>query len=284
MITIEHLTKRYGDFVAVDDVSIGVAAGEAVALWGPNGAGKTTVIRCLLGLASHEGTIRVGAYDTSTHAKQARRLIGHVPQELAFFNDLTVDETVEFSAQLKRVDFESLNQTLETVGLLDHTNKPVGSLSGGLKQRLAIALALLGDPQILLLDEPTSNLDAASRDSIVRLLHDLRSPSRVLLLTSHHLEEVGLLADRVVAFESGKVVLECGSQELGERLGLQSWLHVRIRNGSLDDASAALNSHGIKAWPNKQGVLVEVSSQRKGIALRALEDAGFPVVDFEVWR
>lgn len=284
MITIEHLTKRYGDFVAVDDANIEIAAGEAVALWGPNGAGKTTVIRCLLGLASYEGTIRVGGFDAITEAKQARRLMGHVPQELAFYNDLTVMETIHFSAQLKKVDLETAQNTLETVDLALQANKPVGSLSGGMKQRLAIGLALLGEPPILLLDEPTSNLDAGSRDAIVRLLHDLRSPERVLLLTSHHLEEVGLLAHRVVTFESGRIILECESQELGEKLGLQSWLHVRIGRGELADASASLVAQGIKAWPNKQGVLVEVSSQRKGTALKALEDAGFPVLDFEVWR
>ncbi len=284
MIVTRGLTKRYGDFVALDSVDLRVSTGESVALWGPNGAGKTTVVRCILGLSSYDGQIEVAGMDAACQPKRVRSLIGHVPQELAFYNDQTVIEAADFSARLKRVDTDTVEATLELVGVTSHAYKPIGSLSGGLKQRLAIGLALLGNPPILLLDEPTSNLDAGSRESVVSLLHDLKSPERSMVLTSHHIEEIGLLADRVIVFETGRVVLECGPHELSERMGLRSWLHVRISAGTLDEAALALSARGIRAWPNRQGVLVEVPSQRKGDALRAFDDAGYPVVDFEVWR
>ncbi len=284
MIDVRHLTKRYGEVVAVADVSFTVQPGESVALWGPNGAGKTTVVRSILGLASYEGFIEVAGLDGRNDGKQARALIGHVPQELAFYDELTVFETIDFSARLKRVTPQATKAALARVGLTSHLTKAVGSLSGGMKQRLAIGLALLGDPPILLLDEPTSNLDAGSREGVVRLLHELRSPSRSMLLTSHHIDEIGLLADRVISFDAGRIVLDCGPQELSDKLGLHSWLHVKVATSAPAAAAAVLVASGFPARLNGSGILVEVSAQGKGAALRRLEESGYRVVDFEVWR
>jgi ABC-type multidrug transport system ATPase subunit len=210
MIVIDHLVKRYRSATVVDDVSLAIDPGETVALWGPNGAGKTTIVRCLLGLLSYEGSITVGGLDVRRHGKAVRRVMGYVPQELSFFDDMTVVETLDFSASLRRIADERVEEVIGLVGLDGHTAKRVGQLSGGLKQRLGIALALLPDPRVLLLDEPTSNLDAASREAAVRLLHDLKTLDRVMVVTSHHLEEVGMLADRVVALDEGRTGSDCG--------------------------------------------------------------------------
>lgn len=283
MIHIDHLTKRYGDVAAVDDLSLDAGIGEAVALWGPNGAGKSTVVRCLLGLASYEGTIEIGGLDVRRNGKAARQLIGDVPQQPAFFADLDVLATVELSAKLRRVSLDRALETLERMGLQDHRYKAVGALSGGLRQRLAMAVALLHDPKVLLLDEPTSNLDVAGRESVVELLDELR-PTHCLLLTSHHLEEVGMLVDRVVAMESGKVTLECEPSDLASRLGLRSWLHLVVGDGQAEAATAALAGKGLTVRADRHGVLVEVGAQEKGMALGTLHGAGIDVVDLEVWR
>ena len=161
--------------------------------------------------------------------------------------------------------------------------KRVRELSGGLKQRLGLATALLPDPAVLLLDEPTSNLDAAARESAVELLHDLRSPERVMVVTSHHLEEVGMLVDRVVAMEDGRITVECPPNQLAERLGLRAWLHVVVA-GTVEGAVVALRDQGFDAKANSYGVLIEVSAQEKGRALGALANAGIAVKDLEVWR
>lgn len=284
MIRVDNLTKRYGRTAVVTDFSLEIPSGEAIALWGPNGAGKTTVVRCLLGLLSFEGTIEVDGLDVVRRGKAVRTMIGYVPQELSFYDDMTVVELLDFSASLRGIGSERVDEVVNLVALEDHESKRVRELSGGLKQRLGLATALLPDPRVLLLDEPTSNLDAATRESTVDMLHSLRDDQRILVVTSHHLEEVGMLVDRVVAMEDGRITVECPPAELAERLGLRAWLHIVPEDGPLVAAVEALRSRGFDAHENAYGVLVEVSAQGKGRALNALQDAGIGVQDLEVWR
>lgn len=283
MIEISNLTKAYRGVTVVDDVSLRITAGESVALWGHNGAGKTTIVRCLFGLVRYQGTITVGGFDATTQGKSARKLMGHVPQELSFYDDMTTEETLALSARLRDVNSGRVGEVMELVSLADQGAKRVGSLSGGMKQRLAIGLAILSDPPVLVLDEPTSNLDAASRESVVDLLDSLRGPGRVLLLTSHHLDEVGMLSDRVITLENGKSVLDCAPGELADRLGLRSWLHVVV-HAAVGDTVTFLKGLGFEAWPNSRGVLVDVASSQKAEVLAALAGAGIEIRDFEVWR
>jgi len=284
MIKIDRLTKRYGPVSVVADFSLDVAEGESVALWGPNGAGKTTIVRCVLGLLSYEGRIEVDGLDARRNGKAARRLMGYVPQELSFYDDLTVIETLDFSAALRKLPTERVDEVMELVDVTAHLDKRVRELSGGLKQRLGLAAALLPDPPILLLDEPTSNLDVGAREAAVSLLHDLREDGRVLIVTSHHLEEVGMLVDRVVALDAGRATVECPPNQLAEQLGLRAWLHVVPSRAPIDLAVAALRGGGFNARANSYGVLVEVSAQGKGRALETLRDAGIEIADLEVWR
>ena len=284
MITITDLTKRYRKATVVSDFSLDVAAGESVALWGPNGAGKTTVVLCILGLVGYEGTIEVAGLDASTQGKAVRSLIGYVPQELSFYDDMRVIELLDYSAGLRSLGESRVDEVVTTMSLAEHADKRVRELSGGLKQRLGIATALLPDPPVLLLDEPTSNLDAAARDSVVRLLEDLRHAGRTLLVTSHHMEEVGMLVDRVVAMEGGRKTVECAPMDLAEELGLRAWLHLITSNGSVAQAVGVLAAEGFDVRQNSRGVLVEVSAQAKGRAVAALHRAGIEIEDIEVWR
>jgi len=284
VIAIHDLTKRYRSNVVVSDFSLEVAAGESVALWGPNGAGKTTVVRCILGLVGYDGTIEVGGLDARTQGKAVRSLIGYVPQELSFYDDMRVVELLDYSAALRGLSPERVDEVLGTMLLGDHHEKRVRELSGGLKQRLGIATALLPDPPVLLLDEPTSNLDATARDSVIRLLEDLRHDGRTMVVTSHHMEEVGMLVDRVVAMENGRKTIECAPMDLAEELGIRAWLHLITRNGATESAVEVLTAQGFDVRPNSRGVLVEVSAQAKGRAVAALLDAGIEIEDIEVWR
>jgi len=284
MISITNLTKRYGKRAVVSDVSVDIATGESVAFWGPNGAGKTTIVRCILGLVSYEGTIEVDGLDARTRGKAVRSLIGYVPQELSFYDDMTVVELLDYSASLRGLPTDRVDEVLEIVDVDDHANKRVRELSGGLKQRLGIATALLPDPPILLLDEPTSNLDAAARDGAVRLLEGLRHEGRTLVVTSHHMEEVGMLVDRVIAMEDGVITTECAPMELAERLGLRAWLHLITTSGDTARAIEVLTANGFNAQLNSRGVLVEVSAQSKGLAVATLYEAGVHIEDLEVWR
>lgn len=283
MIRVSGLTKRYRS-VVVDDFSMTVDKGDAVALWGPNGAGKTTVIRCILGLVAYEGEIKVAGRDARTQGKAVRSLIGYVPQELSFYDDMKVLDLLDYSAALRHLSRRRVDEVVDLIELGDHTRKLVRELSGGLKQRLGIGAALLPDPEILLLDEPTSNLDAQARDAAVRLLEELRHEGKTLLVTSHHMEEVGMLVDRVIAMEDGKKKTECAPMELAEELGLRAWLHLIISGSGTERALEVLRQAGFDARENSRGVLVEVSAQQKGLAVAALNEAGVDIEDLEVWR
>lgn len=283
LITVRNLTRRFGQLKAVDDLSFDVHAGEALALWGANGAGKTTALRCLLHLMPFSGAVTVAGLDVQKEGKAARRLVGFVPQELSFHDDLTVAETVTFYARLKKVsqgyDFTPLLQRLE---LLPHVSKPVGTLSGGLKQRLALALALLGDPPILILDEPTSNLDIRARDDFIRFLHDLRHEGKTLVFSSHRLEEVRAVADRVLLLESGRLGLSATPQALARELGELATLHISIPAPTVEAALELLATHGISARRNGHGLRLQMQSSAKAEALRVLHDAGIHIQDFTV--
>lgn len=284
MIEIRELTKSYGDHTVVNDFSLTVADGESVALWGPNGAGKTTVIRSILGLVSYGGEIHVAGFDARNQGKTVRSLIGYVPQELSFYDDMRVIDLLDYSASLRRLDAERVDEVLELLDLNEHRNKRVRELSGGLKQRLGLASALLPDPPLLLLDEPTSNLDAHTRDTALHLLESLRSSGRTLLVTSHHMEEAGMLVDRVIAMDDGRITVECAPADLADRLGIRAWLHIVLRNRTAAEGVGILQAAGFDAKQNSKGVLVEVSAQGKGAAINALHGAGAEIEDLEVWR
>lgn len=283
MIHVQKLVKRYGTTRVLDGLSFEVGAGEAVALWGENGAGKTTTLKCLLGLASFEGRATVAGFDAARAGKAARAQVGYVPQELAFY-DLTTLETVQFYARLKKVAPQRVREVLGLVGLVGHDTKQVGQLSGGMKQRLALALALLPDPPILLLDEPTSNLDAAGREGFMRLLAEQRAAGKTLLFSSHRLEELEAIADRVLILRAGRVALACAPTEVAQRLGLTTRLKLHLTDDARqrDLALALLAKEGYAVTPNGRGIWVTVAPTAKAAPLRALEQAGIPVSDFEV--
>ncbi|MFO7662312.1 MAG: ABC transporter ATP-binding protein [Chloroflexota bacterium] len=282
-IEVRNLTKRFGRFMAVDNLSFAVAPGEAVALWGANGAGKTTVVRCLLNFFPYEGQITVGGLDPRKCSKKVRRLIGFVPQELSFHDDLSVAETLIFYARLKKVpagfDFEPL---LAQLRLAEYVDKKVGELSGGLKQRLALAVALLSDPPILVLDEPTASLDIRAREDFLLLLRGLKHEGKTMIFSSHHLEEITALADRVLLLESGRLVVDAPPDQLERRLGWETTLHLYLPETGIDPAIETLAGLGMLVSRNGRGVRVQVAPGKKGHVLRVLQDAGVMVEDFSV--
>jgi len=259
LIQVDNLTKRYAQpgrawwsdatVTAVDDLSFSLMNGEAMALWGTNGAGKTTVLKCLLGLLNCEGTLQLNGVDLRKDGRRARRSFGYVPQELAFHNDLSVVESCRFYAQLKDVPYTRIPTVLEEVGLSGQTRKAVGALSGGMKQRLALALALLADPPLLLLDEPTSNLDVETREEFLALLARLHQMGKTLLFTSHHLEEVGQIADRVLILRDGTLFAQgtptalmplLNPKRRANPLPSAGLIAQACHNGSLDRAAEPL--------------------------------------------
>lgn len=281
MIVAHDLSKTFNGTRALDGLSFEVHRGEAVALWGPNGAGKTTALKCLLGLYTFEGRATIAGRDVVRQGKAARAAVGYVPQELAFY-DMSALESLRFYAGLKKVAAERADEVLGTVGLTEHSAKLVAQLSGGMKQRLALAVALLADPPVLLLDEPTSNLDAAGREAFLRLLIEQKAVGKTILFSSHRLEELETLADRVLVLQRGRLAFECGPHEVTARLGLTTHLKLRLPLEQHAEALAVLEADGYAASPNGRGIWVVVASTAKAAPIRALERAGIQVSDFEV--
>ncbi|HBY97485.1 MAG: ABC transporter ATP-binding protein [Ardenticatenaceae bacterium] len=281
MIGLYELTKTFGDTRVLNGLSFEVRTGEAVALWGPNGTGKTTALKCLLGLYAFQGRAVIAGTDVARQGKTARAAVGYVPQELAFY-DMSALETVRFYGGLKKVSRERAAEVLETVGLTEHGAKLVAQLSGGMKQRLALAIALLADPPALLLDEPTSNLDAAGREAFIRLLVAQKAAGKTILFSSHRLEELEALADRVLVLQDGCLAFECGPHEVAARLGLTMHLKLHLPLEQHAQALAVLASDGYAASPNGRGIWVVVAPTAKAAPIRTLEQAGIGVTDFEV--
>ena len=283
MIQATHLRKTFGRLVALDDVSFTVPRGQAMALWGANGAGKTTALRCLLHLIPFEGTVLINEMNVATHGKEARQMIGFVPQNLSFHDSLSVSDTIQFYASLKKIpaghDFRPLLTRLQ---LNEHLDKLVGELSGGLKQRLALALALQSDPPILLLDEPTASLDHEGRRDFLMFVSELKQLGKTIVFTSHRLDEVTAIADRVLLLSDGKMAANTRARELEDVLGMQVRLHLYMSDPDRARAMHLLKNEGVAASQNGQGIYVQVAPGKKGRIMHLLHDAGVQVDDFEV--
>lgn len=282
MITFDHLSKSFGQYRALHDLSFSVPIQQATALWGANGAGKTTLIKCLLGLLRYEGRIMVNGYDAYRQGCKARRLVGYVPQELAFYEEMSTLETMHFFARLKGAPSSDAVTLLAQIGLAEHAGKTVDTLSGGMKQRLALGLALLGDPPVLVLDEPTSNLDPAGRSQFLQLLGQVKAAGKTILFTSHRLEEIEQIADQVIVMEQGAIKLSCPGRELAARLGIHSTIKLRLPVDLLDAALSVLQREGFQARRNGVGILVDVHPAKKAHPIHSLSRAHIAITDFEM--
>ncbi len=283
MIEINGLTKRFGRALAVDGATLRVGAGESVALWGANGAGKSTIIRCVLGLHRYRGTIRVGGLDVQRSGKAARRLIGYVPQELSFYDDLRVGEAIRFFSTLRAQAGIDTAGILARVGLAGHERKRVRELSGGMKQRLALAIALLGDPPILVLDEVTASLDAAGRAEFVALLSRLAKTSgRAMLFASHRPDEIESLASRVITLDRGRVVADSDVSAFARQHHAGERLHLLLDPTLCAQGIELLRGRGFTACPNGRGIFVTVAAGQRMAPLHVLADARITVDDIDI--
>ena len=210
-IIIEHLSKRYEDVKAVDNLNLTIDKGELFGLLGPNGAGKTTIINILCGLIKPtEGTAIVGDYDIQKEGGKVKDIIGVCPQETAVYPYLTGAENVELFGNLHDMDKETLKKRrtmlLEKMGLTQDAKRKAEKYSGGMKRRLSLILALIHDPQISFLDEPTVAMDPQSRHAVWDFIKDLKEQGKTIILTTHYMEEAEELCDRVGIIDHGKLI------------------------------------------------------------------------------
>jgi ABC-2 type transport system ATP-binding protein len=243
-VFIQNLRKSYGTVPAVKDVSFKVQPGEIFGLLGPNGAGKTTTIRCLCTLAKPDnGILEVSGISALESPREVRKRLGYVAQEVALDKILTGRELLELQSALyhipKAIARQRIEVLLEVLDLQDYADKKTGTYSGGLKRRLDLAAGLLHQPEVLVLDEPTVGLDIESRVVVWDFLRQLRASGTTIILTSHYLEEVDALADRVGIIDQGVVIAEGTPSQLKDKLGGDR-ITLRIREFTpADEAQVA---------------------------------------------
>jgi ABC-2 type transport system ATP-binding protein len=217
-LRVQGLRKAYDDVVAVDGLDLQVYAGECFGLLGPNGAGKTTTIEICEGLLSADsGTVEVLGRTWESNAAELRELLGIQLQDTQLSEKLTVDETLTLFQSFYR-NARDVGEVIDQVELGEKRSSRVGTLSGGQKQRLAVACALVGDPQLLFLDEPTTGLDPQSRRQLWELIEKFQAEGRTILLTTHYMEEAERLCDRVAIVDHGHVIAQGSPRELTESL------------------------------------------------------------------
>jgi len=262
-VSIQNLCKNYGTVPAVKDVSFQVERGEIFGLLGPNGAGKTTTLRCLCTLAKPDsGTIEISGVSVLEQPREARKRLGYVAQEVALDKILTGRELLELQAALYHIPKAEARQRievlLEVLDLQSYADRKTGTYSGGLKRRIDLAAGLLHQPEVLILDEPTVGLDIESRIVVWDFLRQLRASGTTILITSHYLEEVDALADRVGIIDRGLVIAEGTPAELKNKLGGDR-ITLRIREFTpLSEAETAQKM--LSELPCVQAAIVNATS------------------------
>jgi ABC-2 type transport system ATP-binding protein len=206
-IEVEKLTKRYGDLLAVDDISFTVGKGEVFALLGPNGAGKTTTVEIIDTIRTPtSGKVTLLGMDVTKYKHDIVHRIGVLPQGFTSFDRITVRETLQYYSRLYHCRDTDIDGLIELVNLTDKSDEQYKNLSGGLRQRLGIAISLVNDPEVVFLDEPTTGLDPRARHEVWQVLQGLKKEGKTVLLTTHYMEEAELLADTVAIISKGKII------------------------------------------------------------------------------
>lgn len=236
MISVKNLTKKYGSFLAVDHISFDIAEGQIVGLLGPNGAGKSTTMNMITGyIEPTEGEIEIDGLSMAKKPKQVKKEIGYMPENVPLYSDLTVKEFVRYMAELKGIPTkerkERTLQVLKQVGLADVQNKLIRNLSRGYKQRVSLAGALIANPKILILDEPTVGLDPKQITEIRALIKSL-SGSHTIIISSHILSEISQLCQTVIIIHHGKLIAQDSPQELEKKVSQSNSLIIVVEDPS----------------------------------------------------
>jgi ABC-2 type transport system ATP-binding protein len=226
MIEIQHLTKRYGDFTAVDDVSLEVVRGEIFGFLGPNGAGKTTTIRIMVGLSlPTAGLVRIGGVDVGHDGVHAKAMTGYVPDRPYLYEKLTGRELLHFVADLYRKDWGECEarglELLRYFDLADWVDARIENLSHGMKQKLVIVSALVHDPEVLIIDEPMVGLDALAQKQVKLLLRRLAEEKKTVFLTTHTMSVAEAVCDRIAIINRGKIIATGTTAELKSERALE---------------------------------------------------------------
>ena len=276
-IEVSNLRKIYGDLVAVNNISFSVKKGEVLAFLGPNGAGKTTTVEMIESIrVPTAGTIKIYGKDISTSFDQVKEKIGILPQEFFSYERFTVRETLLYFASLYKNPV-NIDEIINAMNLKDQEKKLYMNLSGGLKQRVGVAISLVNDPDIVFLDEPSTGLDPKARREVWEVIGGLRNKGKTVFLTTHYMEEAEFLADRIIIIHKGKIIAEGTLDELISSYGDESIL--RIKNCKSTDLIKVLKDKDFDAFTEGNGDLA-IKIKYKEQILEILSILKYECVDY----
>ncbi len=290
MIEISNLSKRYGENIAVDDISFTVQKGEILGFLGPNGAGKSTTMNIITGyIPSTKGTVNVAGYDILEQPEEVKKRIGYLPEQPPLYLDMTVTEYLNFVYEIKKVKQNKKSHMDEVMGLVkigDVRNRLIKNLSKGYRQRVGLAQALLGSPEVLILDEPTVGLDPKQIIEIRNVIKEL-GKDHTIILSSHILPEVNAICERVIIINKGKIVAIDTPQNLSRSITNESKLLVRIAGPEERVIGGLKDLEGIKyveiqgqKEPESLDYIIEAESNidiRKPL-FNYLSGSGYPIL------
>lgn len=289
MITVEHLTKYYGEVLAVEDLSFEIQEGGIYGFLGPNGAGKSTTMNILTGcLSPTSGTVKICGYDILEEPREAKQCIGYLPEQPPLYMSETPEEYLRFVGEVKGLRRDALTgqiqEVMERTGVTDVSHRRIGDLSKGYRQRVGIAQALLGNPKVIILDEPTVGLDPLQITQIRDLIRDL-GKTHTVILSSHILSEVQALCQQILIISRGALAAFDTPQALEEKLATQSQLHLRVEatREEAEKVLAALEGIGSRKLEELNGV-TQVTLEGTGDSTArklffAFADAGKAIVE-----
>lgn len=284
-VKIDGLTKKFGDFVAVDSISLTVRKGEIFGFLGPNGAGKSTTIKMLCGLLTPtEGTGSVGGYDVRNEAEEIKKHIGYMSQRFSLYETLTAEENIDFFSGIYGVPRDKKSErkdwALRMAGLEDRKNALTGTLPGGFKQRVALGCAILHEPPIIFLDEPTSGVDPVSRRSFWDLIYRMSAEGVTVFVTTHYMDEADY-CDRLALIYRGRLIAEGTPQQLKEEYMVKDVLEIEVDD--VVGAMETLERRGIESvvFGSLLHVAVEKDPQGPAKLKEMLEQDGIPVNGIE---
>lgn len=276
MIEVKNVTKKYGKAVAVEDISFSINDGEIIGLLGPNGAGKSTTMNILTGyIEQTSGEVTIEGYDTLKKPKKAKQQIGYMPEGVPLYTDLTVKEFVTYMAELKQVDRkvrkEKIQKVIEQTGLSEVQNKLTKNLSRGYKQRVSMAGALVGEPKILILDEPTVGLDPKQITEIRNLIREL-GKTHTIIISSHILSEISQICNKVIIINKGKIVAIDTPENLENKVNNNNCIYVTVEDTENKMESIKDKLEGVKKieliQKNEDGTTQYLIEAEKDVDLR----------------
>ena len=290
MIEVSNVSRLFGEFRAVDDISFSIKTGEIVGLLGPNGAGKTTTMRMIAGfLDSSSGFVKIDGIDVKENPVKTKSKIGYMPESAPMYSDMIVADYLEYIANVEGQDpTEKLPHLVEICGLKEVMHKNIGELSRGNKQRVGLAHALMNDPEILILDEPTSGLDPNQVSEVRELIKKI-GETRTVIISTHILSEVEMLCNRVIIISGGKKVADSSTEELRTHYGNTS--EVIVLTGGTEDIVKAKfasiqGSAGVKVsavdGKIQSAITVEGNAEIRPEVAKVCVDAGIPLYEMQL--